>query len=115
MLCKPSLHLLQVDQRQVAELQELLDDALIVRRPAKLAEITQGWKHLVCPDSFSVLDVLSAPQPSLNNVEAICSDRLATLASSHFPVAAVLCTDVELDGTNNRPSQRKDWSRCKFL
>ena len=68
----------------------------------------------VCPGSFSVLEVLLAPHPSLNNVETICSDRLATLASSHFPVTAVLRTDVELDGANNRPSHRRDWSSLQI-
>ena len=51
-LHKPSLRLLQLDHRQVAELQELLDDALIVRRPAKLSDILKGWKLLECSGSL---------------------------------------------------------------
>ena len=48
MLHKPSLRWLQLDHRQVAELQELLDDALVVQRAAKLSDILKGWKLLEC-------------------------------------------------------------------
>ena len=42
MLHKPSLRLLQLDHGQVAKLQELLDDAMIVCRPAKLSGYPEG-------------------------------------------------------------------------
>ena len=67
-----------------------------------LAPVTAG--------SFSVLDILLAPREYLHHVKRICSDRLATLASSHFPVTAVLQASLTPAGPNGKTSQRRDWS-----
>ena len=48
----------------------------------------------ICANKFTMLDLLLTSQRDLNAVRSVFSDRLAPLASSHFPVTAILHVDV---------------------
>ena len=48
MLRKPTLRFLQLDRRQVAELEDLLQTDLAVKADAVLSGVRKGWKLLEC-------------------------------------------------------------------
>jgi len=57
---------------------------------------------------FSMLDLMILPQDEVGRVVSICSGRLATIASHHFPVCAALdvMIDKQTPGTLHR---RRNW------
>ena len=60
--------------------------------------------------SFTMLDLLLASQNNLTAVQSIYSDRLATLASSHFPVTSLLRLDLLQSGQTKKQIIRRDWT-----
>ena len=64
----------------------------------------------ICNGKFSMLDLLLCPSQHFHSILDIRSNRMATLASHHFPVTAALCVNmscVELVPTHRRA--KYDW------
>ena len=60
--------------------------------------------------SFTMLDLLLTSQNNLTAVQSIYSDRLATLASSYFPVTSLLRLDLLQSGQTKKQIIRRDWT-----
>ena len=64
----------------------------------------------ICANKFTMLDLLLTSQRDLNAVRSVFSDRLAPLASSHFPVTAILHVDVAFHNHVRKKTLHVDWS-----
>ena len=64
----------------------------------------------ISPNSFTMLDLLLIPQDNLTDAQGVYSDRLATLASGHFPVTALLHVEVLQRQPIRTQVIRRDWT-----
>ena len=62
---------------------------------------------------FNVMDLLLVPVWGLHKVRSICSDRLAAIASHHFPVVATLDAILERRPARIRTAGKKEWASLK--
>ena len=64
----------------------------------------------ICANKFTMLDLLLTSQRDLNAVRSVFSDRLAPLASSRFPVTAILHVDVAFHNHVRKKTLHMGWS-----
>ena len=57
-------------------------------------------------ETFAVLDLLLAPAPTHAQVLSMWSDRLAALASHHFPIIATLAFEISRPNGSSRKPQK---------
>ena len=61
-------------------------------------------------NSFAMLDFLLVSRGDVNDISYVSSDRLATLASSHFPVTAKIQMEFSRRSPTHCTTSRRDWA-----
>ena len=64
----------------------------------------------VCASALSMLDLLLVSQTNRRDAKCVQNDRLATLATSHFPMTAWLCVNLASCQLAGRKLPRGNWS-----
>ena len=84
----------------------------------KLKELTENVGDVVpkltneiTPEGFNMLDLFIVPERWAEKVLSVKSDRLAGLASHHFPVTAVFALEVEARSASARRGSKRDWGK----